>query len=164
MPFDMLPHILKYFRAEKDAGFYIIVIGAAIIALSAWLWWSGNRYRAMAIPLLVIAIIEVVVGSSIYLRTDKQIDVLTEQYYTDRVAFERAETPRMEKIMSAFRIYKIIEIVLLVAGFAMAIVFRKRPIYMRVGIGLMIQAAIQFGFDIVAAQRAQVYLDAVRRM
>lgn len=164
MPFNMLPHILKYFRAEKDAGLYILIIGCAIIVLSAWLWWSGSRYRAMAIPLVVIALIEVTVGSVLYIRTDKQIDTLTEQYYTDREAYARAETARMERIMSRFTIYKVVEIVLLISGVVLATVYRSRPVLAGVGIGLMIQAAIMLGIDVVASQRAQVYLDTLYRI
>jgi hypothetical protein len=164
MPLNMLPFILKYFRAEKDAGFYILIVGAVIIALGAWLWWSGSRYRAMAIPLIAIAIIEVIVGSVIYTRSDKQIDTQTEQYYTDREAYAIAETARMEQVMSGFQIYKWIEISLMVVGAGLAIVYRKRPSFVGVGVGLLIQAAIMLGFDIFAAQRAQVYLDALHRI
>lgn len=164
MPFNMLPHILKYFRAEKDAGLYILIVGCIIIALSAWLWWSGNRNRAMAIPLVVIALIEVTVGSVLYLRTDKQIDTLTEQYYTDREAFARAETARMERIMSSFTIYKVVEIILLISGAIHAVIYRNRPALAGVGIGLVIQAVVMLGFDILAAQRAQVYLDTLYRI
>lgn len=164
MPINMLPPILKYFRAEKDAGFYIIVVGAVLILLSAWLWWSGSRYRAMAIPLTVFAILEVTVGTTIYLRTDKQIDTLTEQYYTDREQYGREETARMEKVMSGFRVYKVAEIVVLIAGLALLVVYRRRPTLAAVGAGLVLQAGILLAFDIIAAQRAQMYLDALRRM
>lgn len=164
MPFNMLPFILKYFRAEKDAGFYILIVGAVIIALSAWLWWSGNRYRVMAIPLIAVAIIEVIVGSVIYMRSDQQIDTLTEQYYTDREAYAVAETARMEDVMSGFQVYKWIEIGLMVVGAGMAILYRKRPSFVGFGIGLLIQSSIMLGFDIVAAQRAEVYLDALHRI
>jgi hypothetical protein len=160
----MLPHILKYFRAEKEAGLYTLVIGAIVVVLSVWLWWSGNRYRAMAIPLIAFAIIELVVGSTIYLRADKQIDTLTEQYYTDRDAFALQETSRLEDIMSDFQIYRIIEIVLMVVGAGFIVVCRKRPAFVGVGFGVVTQAAVLFGFDIMAAQRAQVYLDALRRI
>ena len=164
MPFNMLPHILKYFRAEKEAGLYILIIGAVVIVLSAWLWWSGNRYRAMAIPLTAFAIIELVIGSAIYLRTDKQIDTLTEHYYTDREAFALQETPRLEGIVSRFQIYKLIEVVLMVVGAGFIVVYRKRPALVGVGFGVVIQTAVLLGFDIMASQRAQVYLDALRRI
>lgn len=164
MPFNMLPYILRYLRAEKDAGLYILIVGAVIVALSLWLWWSGSRYRAMAIPLVVIALIELTVGTVLYLRTDKQIDTTTEQYFTDRDVFAVAETARMERIMTGFQIYKVIEIVLLVCGLGMAIVYRKRPPIVGIGAGLVVQSAIMLGFDIIAAQRAQLYLDALRRM
>lgn len=164
MPFNMLPPILKYFRAEKDAGLYIIIVGAVILLLSAWFWWSGSRYRAMAIPLTVFAILEVTVGATIYLRTDKQIDTLTEQYYTDRDQYGREETARMENVMSGFRIYKVAEIVVLIAGLALLVIYRQRPAFAAVGLGLVLQSGILLAFDVIATQRAQIYLDALRRM
>lgn len=164
MPFNMLPPILRYFRAEKDAGLYIIVVGAVLILLSASLWWSGSRFRAMAIPLTVFAILEVTVGATIYLRTDKQIDTLTEQYYTNREQYGREETARMEKIMSGFQVYKVAEIVVLIAGLALLVIYRRRPTLVGVGAGLVLQSGILLVFDVIAAQRAQVYLDALRRM
>lgn len=164
MPFNMLPPILKYFRAEKDAGFYIITVGAVMILFSAWLWWSGSRYRAMAIPLIVFAVLEVAVGATVYLRTDKQIDTLTEQYYTDRDQYGREETARMEKVTSGFRIYKVAEIAVLIVGFVMLAVYRRRPALAAVGVGLVLQSGILLVFDVIAAQRAQVYLDALSRM
>jgi hypothetical protein len=160
----MLPHILRYFRPEKEAGLYILIIGSVIILASAILWWSRNRYRAMAIPLGVIALIEVSVGGYLYLRTDHQIESLTERYYIDREDYAIAETARMEKVMAAFQIYKAIEIAMIVGGLALAVVFRKRPSYVGVALGLVVQGAIMLGFDIVASQRAQLYLDALRRI
>lgn len=164
MPFNMLPPILKYFRAEEDAGFYILVVGAVILLLSVWIWWSGTRYRAMAIPLAVFAILEVTVGATLYLRTDRQIDTLTEQYYSARERFAIEETARMERIMSAFGVYKIAEIAVLIAGLGLISVYRSRPSLAAVGAGLVVQATVLLIFDVIAAQRAQAYLDALRRM
>lgn len=164
MPINMLPPILRYFRAEKDAGFYLLVVGAVILLFSVCLWWSGTRYRAMAIPLAVFAIFEVTVGATLYLRTDKQIDTLTEQYYSARERFAVEETARMERIMSAFAVYKIAEIAVLIAGLGLIIVYRTRPSLAAVGTGFLVQATILLIFDVIAAQRAQEYLDALRRM
>jgi hypothetical protein len=164
MPINMLPQILKYFRAEKEASTYILLIAAAIVLLSVWIWWRGSRYRAIAIPLTLLAVVELAAGATIYLRTDRQIDTLTEQYYSDREAYGREESARMERVVTSFRFYKIAEIVVLIAGLSMIAVYRARPALLAVGAGLVVQATILLIFDMIAAQRAQVYLDALRRM
>lgn len=163
MPIDMLPQILKYFRAEKEWSLYILIVAGVLIILSAVLWWSGNRFRGAAIPLTAIALIEVIAGATVYLRTDAQIDTLTGQYYIDKEAFAVGETARMEKVMSGFQIFKIIEIALLVVGAGMIIIYRARPFVVSAGVGLIIQAGILLGFDLIASQRAQIYLDMLRR-
>ena len=164
MPFNVLPHILPYFRAEKQAALYMMIVGAIAILVAVWMWRSGNRYRGMAIPLTAIAIIQLVAGSAVYLRTDKQIDTLTEQYYSDAAGFLRDETIRMDKVISALRIYKVIEITLLIGGMAMILIYRRQPALLGAGIGLVLQSAILLAFDLIARKRADVYFDAIRRM
>lgn len=163
MPINMLPQILLYFRAEKQWSLYILIVAAVAILFGAVLWWSGSRFRGAAIPLTAIAIIQLTAGGTIYMRTDAQIDTLTEQYYTDREAYAVAETARMEEVMSGFRFYEIMEIALIIGGLAMMVLLRKRPAYVGAGAGLILQAAIMLAFDLIASQRAQVYLDALRR-
>ena len=163
MPVDMLPHILRYFRAEKDAGLYVLIVGAVIIMTSAWIWWSRWRYRALVVPLSVIAVIEIIVGCTLYFGSDAQIDRLTGQYYSEREVFAVQETTRMERVVTSFAAYKLIEAALIVLGAGFAIVYRKRPTVVGVGVGLAVQAAIMLGFDILAAERAQVYLEALWR-
>ncbi len=164
MPLDMLPHILAYFRAEKTACSYLLLIAAAAIVVSAWLWWSKSSIRGMALPLTLIAIIQLVVGGTVYFRTDKQIDSLTEQYYSNPAAFKSAETGRMDKVMSSFRIYKVVEAVLLILGILIVVIFRAHPFRFSTGIGLVIQAGVLLAFDWMAAQRAAMYLDALNKM
>ena len=163
MPINMLPQILKYFRAEKEWSLYILLIAAVLIVICASLWWSGCVFRGAAIPLIEIAMIEVIACSTVYLGTDAQIDTLTGQYYSDRETFAREETARMESVMSGFRIYKIIEIALIVIGVVLILVYRSRPMVMSAGAGLTLQAGVLLAFDLIASQRAQVYLEALRR-
>lgn len=164
MPNDMLPHILMYFRAEKTAGFYLLLIAVVAIAVSAWLWWSKSRIRGMALPLALIAIIELGVGGTVYLRTDRQIDSLTEQYYSNPVAYKSTEIARMGMVMTSFQIYKMVEMALLILGIALVVVFRARPFIFSIGVGLIVQMGILLAFDWLAAQRAALYMDAIGRM
>lgn len=164
MPINMLPHILKYFRAEKDAGLYLLVIGGFFLLLGVGIWVSRSRIRATAIPLATIAIVELIVGATMYLRTDKQIDTITGLYYSDRAAYQQRETARMESVMSGLRIYKIIEAATIVAGLAMLAAYRKRSAVAAAGVGLVVQASLLLVFDLIASQRAQTYLEALRQM
>lgn len=164
MPINMLPHILKYFRAEKDAGLYLLVIGGFFLLLGLGIWASRSRIRAMAIPLATIAVLELIVGATMYLRTDQRIDTITGLYYSDRTAYQQRETARMESVMSGFRIYKIIEVAAIVTGLAMLAVYRKRSAFAAAGVGLVVQAGVLLVFDLIASQRAQIYLEALRQM
>jgi|CXWL01.1.fsa_nt_gi hypothetical protein len=167
---DLLPHILVYFRAEKEAAFWIIIVGGIALAASTWLWLAGIRrprggfHRGMAVPLASIAVIQLIAGGTIYLRTDAQIDRLTEQYYSDRAAFCTEETARMERVRAGLRFYQAIEIILMTAGLVLIIVYRCRPGWCAAGIGLVIQAGIMLVFDLAAAHRAEIYITSIKRL
>ena len=57
-----------------------------------------------------------------------------------------------------FKIYKIIEIILLLAGIAMTFMFRQNQLVYAIALGLIMQAAIMLGLDLFAEKRATEYV------
>ncbi len=64
--------------------------------LSLWLWMNGHRLKSMAYPLVVIALMQIVVGSTVYLRTDSQVSTLSAQLQVNPATLKAEETARME--------------------------------------------------------------------
>jgi hypothetical protein len=118
----------------------------------------------MAYPLAAIALIQIVVGSTVYFRTDAQTADLHQQLAGDPAAYASAELPRMETVRRSFAIYKIIEIILLVAGVAGYFLLRDRQTLFAVSLGLVLQAALMLALDLVAERRADVYIEQIRRL
>jgi hypothetical protein len=73
-------------------------------------------YRGFAIPVILVGITQLVVGSTVYFRTDKQINQLENLYQQDKAAFAKAEIPRMDIVMKNFSLYKKVEIAFVVIG------------------------------------------------
>ena len=46
--------MLDYFSAEKSEAVLFVVAGLTAIAVSIWLWTSGNAYKGMALSLIHI--------------------------------------------------------------------------------------------------------------
>jgi hypothetical protein len=156
--------IITYFTAEKRESLLFLMAGAAAIAASVYLWATGSQHRAMAWPLTAVALIQIVVGWTVYARTDGQMKDLHTLLAKDKAGYTAAEIPRMETVQKSFRVYKAIEIALLAAGLAGAFFLRDRVALHAVGTGLALQAGLMLVFDLYAESRAEVYVEQIRRL
>lgn len=160
---EMHAGVITYFAAEKRESALFLAAGLIAIAVSLVLWRGGGPYRAMSFPLEAVALIQLVVGGTVYLRTDKQTQDLHARLARDPGDFVRLEVPRMEKVLRSFQIYKAIEIVLLAAGLV-GIVHGSRPTVYAVSLGLALQAGLMLVFDLFAERRGKAYLEKVRQV
>jgi len=154
--------IEKYFMAEKSESLLFVIIGVAAILVAAvfFFFLKTHFYKGMALPLLLIACIQLTVGYSVYKRSDDDRKRNTYAYDLNPSDLKNKEIPRMEKVNSNFVIYRWIEIVLLLAGLVLIFLYRdntERSFLFGIGIGLAIQAAIMLGADYFAEARAKVY-------
>src|SRR5687767_11997298 len=124
---EMHVAVITYFAGEKRESLLFMMAGGAAIAASLYLWVTASPLRAMAFPLVAVALIQLAVGWTIYSRTDRQASEMHKLLAKDSPGFTRTEVPRMEKVRRSFRIYKAIEIALLAAGVAGIFLLRERP-------------------------------------
>lgn len=161
---EMHALLIRYFAAEKQEGLLFVAVGVAALVVSAFLLRGGGPYRGMALPLAAVALIQLGVGGGVWLRTDRQVADLSARLDRESAAYRVAETARMEKVMSGFRLYKAVEIALLAAGIGLALLFPSRDVLYSAGIGLVAQAALMLVLDLFAERRAREYLDALARL
>lgn len=160
----MINHMSSYFSAEKQESLIFLAVGLAAIGISVWLWMNGHRLKSMAYPLVAIALMQMVVGGSIYLRTDTQLSTLSAQLQTNPAALKAEETTRMQTVMSNFSIYKAVEMVLLIVGVGMIAFLQRHDVAAGIGVGLVLQAAFTLTLDIFAEARGADYLTALHAM
>jgi len=153
----MMNNMSDYFVAEKQESVIFVVVGLLAIGFSLWLWMNGHRLKYMAYPLVVIALMQIVVGGTVYLRTDSQVSTLSAQLQVNPAAFKAEETARMETVMKNFSIYKSIEMLLLIMAF-----FQRHDVTAGIGVGLVLQAAFTLTLDIFAETRGADYLSVVQ--
>ena len=154
--------IEKYFTAEKSESLLFVIIGisAIVLAVIFFFFLKTNFYKGMAVPLLLIALIQITVGYSVYKRSDDDRKRNTYAYDLNPSDLKNKEIPRMEKVNRNFVLYRWIEIVLLIAGTVMIFLYRSNPdklFWYGLGIGLAMQAALMLGADYFAEARAKVY-------
>jgi hypothetical protein len=160
----MINHMSSYFSAEKQESVLFLAVGLAAIGISVWLWMNGHRLKSMAYPLVAIALMQMVVGGSIYLRTDTQLSTLSAQLQANPAALKAEETTRMQTVMSNFSVYKAVEMVLLIVGVGMIAFLQRHDVAAGIGVGLVLQAAFTLTLDIFAEARGADYLTALHAM
>lgn len=154
--------IQSYFFAEKWEGLVFVLVGIAAIALSLWLW--RGPYRGMGVPLVLVALIQIAVGGSVFLRSDKQEAQVISLLESDIPALKAQEIPRMEVVMKNFRIYKFVELCVFAVGVALTFAFAQKNFAYSAGIGCIAQGAFMLVLDLFAEHRGESYLQALRSL
>jgi hypothetical protein len=155
--------IKAYFAAEKNESLIFILFGILTIGFSVYalLKWGDSFYRGFAVPAILIGIIQIVVGSTVYFRTDKQINQLETLYQQDQAAFAKAETPRMDTVMKKFSLYKKIEVVFVVMGLLLIFFAPSKGFWLGIGVGMLLQGALMLTADIFAERRGKEYIRSI---
>lgn len=150
--------LLEYFAAEKQGAALIGVLGVASVGFAAYLWRTGDAWRAMAWPLVVIGVGQIAIGMGLWLRTDPQVARLQGGLQSTPQVTVEAESARMDRVKRSFRIVMAVEVLLLITGLCLALLLRSRhPNWAAVGMGLVVQAAALLVFDLFAERRAHDY-------
>jgi hypothetical protein len=160
----VLEKMTAYFIAEKQESLLFIAVGILAMCVAAWLYMNGHRLKSMAFPLAAIALIQLVVGGSVYLRTDGQLEGLRKQAIEAPAAFKAQESARMDKVMTNFSLYKWIEITLLAAGIGLIALWQRHDLAAGVGAGLALQSAFLLCLDLFAEARGETYLATLRAL
>ncbi|MFN5168183.1 MAG: hypothetical protein ACK5DD_01050 [Cyclobacteriaceae bacterium] len=155
--------IKTYFTAEKNESLIFLAFGIVTIAFSvyAMLKWGDSFYKGFAVPAILIGIIQLVVGGSVYFRTDKQINQLETLYQQDEPAFAKAEISRMDTVMKNFAIYKKVEVAFVVVGLFLIFLTPSKQFWLGVGVGMLLQGALMLTADIFAERRGAEYMRAI---
>jgi len=154
----MMKEMTHYFAGEKQESLLFMAVGMLAIGVAVWLWTQGHRLRFMAVPLVTVALLQIVVGTTVYLRTDAQLQSLATQAQNAPAQFKQEEVQRMQTVMKNFDTYKIIEMALLVLGVGLIGFLQKFDVAAGIGAGLVLQAGFTLALDMFAEARGQDYL------
>jgi len=160
----MLKAMTTYLEAEKLESLLFVAVGILAIALAIWLWTQGHRLKTMAYPLVAVAAIQLVVGSTVFLRTDAQISTLSQQFTSAPAQFRAEESQRMDVVMKNFTVYRYAELALLVLAMGLLAWKRDSDVLSGIAIGLLLQSGVMLTLDIFAETRGADYIHALRTM
>ena len=158
--------ISKYFNAEKNESILFIVIGVLALCISSYFIFKLKQhyFNGMSYSFIAIALIQITVGLSIFIRSPKDILRVNQIVQTNKTAIKTDEIPRMNKVMSNFILYRWIEIALIVVGIVLYFVFQTSSIYKGIGLGLIIQSSFMLILDYFAENRGKIYLEYLKSL
>jgi len=150
-----------YFAAERGESALFLAVGLLALGVAAWgTWVSRRRWLAGAAwPLAAVALIQITVGASIWLRSPHDMVRVQQTVQHEPRRLRSDEIPRMRQVMANFELYRQLEIGLGVAGLMVAALAARRPFWRGVGLGLALQAGLMLLLDLFAEARGSTYLD-----
>ena len=105
--------IAHYFNAERAESLLFIAVGATALAASAWCLFVLRKpfFTGMAITLSVVALLQLVVGVTVYLRAPSDTARAQQMVQAAPARLKTEEVPRMQVVMRNFKRYLAVEVV-----------------------------------------------------
>ncbi len=155
-----MEQISKYFNAEKYESVLFVLVGVVAVLLSTYFLLKVRQpfYNGIAYPLVAVALIQLIVGTSVFFRSPKDILRVTQMVQTERAKIQTEEIPRMKVVMKNFVLYRGIEIALMLIGLLLFFYFEPSTVLKGIGLGLFIQASFMLFLDYFAESRGKIYL------
>jgi membrane-bound ClpP family serine protease len=154
--------IEKYFLDEKHLGllFFIVGIVTVLLAVVFFFFLRTGFYKGAAIPLILVGLLELIAGFTVYKKSDGDRIRNVYAYDMNPQELRDKELPRMQKVTSGFVYYKWVEVILMVTGVVLIVLYRGKPeraFWFGLGITLTIQSLLLYSADFSAAKRAKEY-------
>ncbi len=153
--------IEKYFNGEKAESYVFIVIGlvALLIAFYFVFTLKTSFWRGVAIPFILVAMLEFIIGYTIVKRSPKDIYRVESFIKVQPSKITLDEIPRMKKVMKNFVIFRYVEICLILLGIILMYSSLNDTLWRGIGLGLFMQASIVLSLDFFAERRGHIYLE-----
>jgi hypothetical protein len=161
----MASQMEDYLDAERTESRLFVAMGVASIAGGAAALAASDRdfLRGASFPLMGVGLIQLVVGGTVWWRTESHKAQLRELLITDPGRYVSEESARMKTVNDNFVIYRWTELSLLGAGLATAGTgyALDKDFVTGLGAGLALQSAVMLALDYFAEQRGHEYASQV---
>jgi hypothetical protein len=156
-----MENIQIYFGAERAESLVFIAIGIIASAVGIYFFFFLKKpfYTGIAWPLIIVAVIQLFVGGTVFIRSPKDIARVEIMFSTNHYALTTEEIPRMETVMNNFVVYRWVEIALAAVGVILILAQIFGSMGKGIGTGLLIQSLLMLVADYFAMRRGQLYLD-----
>lgn len=141
--------VLRYFNGEKAESYIFILIGVIAFAMALIFFFvlKSSFWKGAAIPFIIVALLQFVVGYTIVTRSPKDIARVEKFIQKEPQGIKTMEIPRMEKVLNNFVMYRYAEIALIILGIILMYSSMNDTFWRGIGLGLFIQAGMVLSLD-----------------
>jgi hypothetical protein len=152
--------VIKYFDGEKAESYIFMMIGVVALAMALYFLFAlkTSFWKGVAVPFIIVALLEFVVGYTIVTRSPKDLVRVETYLHQAPQNIKTIEKPRMEKVMKNFVVYRYVEIALIILGIVLMYSSMHDTFWRGIGLGLFIQASIVLCLDFFAERRGNIYI------
>lgn len=160
-----MENVIRYFNGEQAESYLFLVMGVLGVCLGAYLlvWTHESFNKGLSIPLVAVALLEIVVGYTIVTRSPKDIERVRGMI-GNPTELQSKEVPRMETVIRNFVIFRYVEIALIILGIILMYGMPHHSLSQGLGVGLFSQAGIVLLSDFFAERRAHEYMTHLHSM
>jgi len=151
----------KYFNAEKGENllFVLVRIVAILVSIYFIIILKSNFYNGVSISLISVAILQLIVGFTVFVISPKDIIRVNELFKKNKTKIQTEEISRIKVVMKNFVFYRWIEIILAIIGVILYFIFEKSSIFKGIGLRLFIQSIFNSFLDYFAENKGKIYLN-----
>jgi hypothetical protein len=160
-PAIMVSRMEGYLDAERAESRLFVGMGVLSVAGGAVALAASDRdfARGASLPLMGVGLIQLVVGGTVWWRTEEQKSQLRALILSEPARYVSEESARMKVVNDNFVVYRWTEISLLGAGLAAVGTgyALDKDFVTGLGVGLAFQSAVMLTLDYFAEQRGHEY-------
>lgn len=148
--------------AEKNIGLLFLIVGiVGLIACAVFFFiLKTNWHKGAAIAFLLVGLFQVFQGYNVYKGADAHRKAVVYAYDMNPQELKEKELPKMEKAIKSMTTFMVIEAVLLIAGIALFVYFKKdatKLFWAGLGMALFIEAALCLFVEITVRSKTTTY-------
>lgn len=146
-----------FYNSEKNLFLAIVIIGAASILAGILFYYYSKQFKAFAITLMILGLIETVFFGYQYSKYDQKIEYKQEQIKTDQSNYHKQELSQKSKSVQTFLWLKIFYSILISIG-VIAISLTDNRIISGILIAVVLHLSIGLTIDNFAERYTKDYL------
>lgn len=153
-----MDNIVRYFSGEKLQCSIGVLLGLLSLALSVYFITSNDIvFKGIAFTFIPLSTLLIAICIGIVIRTPKDLKRVSTYYENEPMKLQTDELARMEKVMKTFPVIKMVETGFVIVGVILYLLLEKNNLLKGVGMGLIIQGILLYGFDHFAEARGKIY-------
>ena len=152
--------IHTYFKAEKYASLFFVILGATFILGTFYFWLAVNLpfFNGLGWPVLFVAFLQFFAGLFIYFRTSTDLNLVLNFASKHPKNIKNMEMPRMAIVLARFKLYHKVEIALCLFGLIVFLMGASEGFLRGFGLGIVVQSGIMLIANSFAELRGKHYL------